>query len=289
MIYLPHAIYSAINPVSLSAHIIIDLLAVLSAIIAMSLAAIRFIKKGTIWEAPTIWLTVTGISILIQLIFIDNNWLLRYTSYLVVMGLISITIGLYDYLPQNLSFNFTRGSWPRYLGLSLLILLLFSPFAVRTYDISIVPQSTNDIYEQQHQMALFLREYYQGDSVAANDIGNINYFADIKCLDLVGLSSNDVAQLREKNAFNARELDNLTNKHHLKIAIIYDQWYKGDIPSNWIKVGEWTTPHSVTLGNATVTFYATSPENAVELIQNLRSFSGKLPKDVKQSGMYTFE
>ncbi|HTX61076.1 MAG TPA: hypothetical protein VMC48_02100, partial [Methanobacterium sp.] len=108
-----------------------------------------------------------------------------------------------------------------------------------------------------------------------------------KCLDLVGLSSNDVAQAHETNTFSAPELNNLANQHQVKIAIIYDKWWIGDIPSNWIKVGEWTTPHSVILGSNTVSFYATSPEYAAELIQNLRSFSSRLPKDIKQNGIYT--
>ena len=286
LINLFNTVYSILISIELSPHIIVDLMAIFSALFGFSIAVFRFKKNKTIWEAPIIWLTVTGILIFIQLIFIDNNWLLRYTSYLVVLGLIAMTLGVYDYLPKKLSFNFNKRSLPKYLGIILLIILLFSPFAIKLYVLYITPQSTNDIYKQQYQMALFLKEYYPNDSVAANDIGAINYFTTIKTLDLVGLSSNDVAQAHKSNNFNQQVLSNISNQHQVKIAIIYEQWYKNSIPPNWIKVAEWTTPQGVALGNATVAFYATSPQYAAELLENLRLFSPRLPADIKQTWYY---
>ena len=267
--------------------IITYLLAMIFALILLSIATFRFKKSKTIWEVPTIWLILSGLLIIIQLIFINNDWILRYTSYLIVMGLIALILGVYDYLPKKFSFKFNNKSIPKYLGISLIVILLLSPFAFKTYYLTIIPQSTNNIYEQQYQMASFLSEYYPNGSIAANDIGAINYFTNIECLDLVGLSSNDVAQAHENNTFNAQELNNLANQHHVQIAIIYEEWWVGDIPSNWIKVGEWTTPHDVILGNDTVSFYATSPQYETELIENLKSFSPQLPKDIKQNGLYT--
>lgn len=151
---------------------------------------------------------------LIQLLFIDNSWPLRYTSYLVVMELIALTIGLSEYIPEKTSLKFTKKSIIKNLGFIVLIVLLFTPFAIKTYELSITPLATNNIYEQQYQMGMFLNTYYQGDAIAANDIGAINYYEDIKCLDMV---------------------ITLANEHHVKIAIIYDDWWDGNIPSNWIK------------------------------------------------------
>jgi len=267
--------------------IITYLLAMIFALVLLSIAAFRLRKNNTIWEIPTLWLIISGILIIIQLIFINNDWLLRYTSYLVVMGLIALLLGVYNYLPKKFSFKFNKKSIPKYLVISLIVILLLSPFAIKTYYLTITPQSTNNIYEQQYQMASFLSEYYPNASIAANDIGAINYFTNIQCLDLVGLSSNDVAQAHKNNTFNAQELNYLANQHHVQVAIIYEAWWAGDIPSNWIKVGEWTTPHDVILGNSTVSFYATSPQYENELIENLKSFSPQLPKDIKQNGLYT--
>lgn len=282
---LPQATYYLFVPSEISQGIA-DLTAVISALILFAIARFRFKEGKTVWREPVLWLAIAGTLIFAQLIFINKDWFLRYTSYLVPLGLMAIIIGVHEYLPQKLYFNFNKKLIPKYFGIAALAILLLTPFAAKSYDLSIIPQSTNDIYEQQYQMGLFLKEYYQNDSVAANDIGAVNYIANIKCLDLVGLSSNDVAIAHKTNTFNAQELGNLSREHQVKIAVVYDEWWQGDIPSNWIKVGEWTTPHSVILGNATVSFYATSPENAAELIGNLRSFSSKLPGDVQQSGIY---
>ncbi|MCE7698107.1 MAG: hypothetical protein K8E24_004480 [Methanobacterium paludis] len=262
-------------------------MAIISAILLLTLATFRFKKSKTIWEVPTLWLVITGTLMFIQLIFVNNDWMLRYTAYLVVLGLIAITLGVSDYIPEKLYFKFNKKSMTKYLGITLLIILLLSPFAIKMYDLAITPQATNNIYEQQYQMALFLKEYYPNESVAANDIGLINYDTNIKCLDLVGLSSNDIAQAHENDTFDASEVYKLANQHDVKIAIIYDEWWTGDVPSSWIKVGEWTTPHNVILGGSTVSFYATSPQYENELIQNLKSFSPKLPEDIEQNGLYT--
>jgi hypothetical protein len=263
------------------------LLAMIFALLLLSIAVFRFKKNKTIWEVSTLWLIITGVLIIIQIIFINNDWILRYTSFLVVIGLIALTLGVYNHLPQKFSFKFNKKSIPKYLAISLIVILLLSPFAIKTYYLIITPQSTNNIYEQQYQMASFLSEYYPNDSIAANDIGAINYFTNIQCLDLVGLSSNDVAQAHKNNTFNTQELNYLANQHHIEIAIIYEEWWDGDIPSNWIKVGEWITPHNVILGNSTVSFYATSPQYETQLIENLKLFSPQLPKNIKQNGLYT--
>ena len=45
--------------------------------------------------------------------------------------------------------------------------------------------------------------------------------------------------------------------------------------------------YNVILGNDTMSFYATSPQYEAELIENLKSFSPQLPKDIIQNGIYT--
>jgi hypothetical protein len=268
------------------------LAAYFSALVLLVIATFRFKAKKTLWDAPIIWLIISGVLIIIQFMFINNDcitgYTLRYSSYLIVLWLIAITLGLYDYLPRKLSFKFNKKSIPKHYLITIFtiifIILLYSPLAFH-FDISFnQPQYTNNIYEQQYQMASFLNEYYPNGSIAANDIGTINYYTHIHCLDLFGLSSYDTAQARVNNDLNAQEINNLANQHHVEIAIIYDEW---NIPSNWIEVGEWTTPHDMILGGNTVYFYATSPQYEAELIKNLKSFSPQLPKDIKQNGLYT--
>lgn len=151
------------------------------------------------------------------------------------------------------------------------------------------PIASNNIYEQQYQMALFLKQYYQGANVAANDIGAINYYADINCLDLAGLASNEVLNLIRNNKFNTNNIDELTKNHNTQIAIVYNSWYEqaGGLPKSWHNVGEWTITNNVVCGGVTVSFYAVKPDEKDKLLQNLRNFSKQLPIDVIQSGEYT--
>jgi hypothetical protein len=264
----------------------------ISALVLLCIAGFRFKGKKTMWDAPTIWLIISGVLIIIQFMFINNDWItgytLRYSSYLIVLWLITIILGVHDYLPRKLSFKFNKKSISKQCLITIFtiifIFLLYSPLAFH-FDLSFdQPQYTNNIYDQQYQMASFLTEYYPNSSIAANDIGAINYYTHIHCLDLFGLSSYDAAQARVNNDLNAQEINNLTNQHQVEIAIIYNQW---NIPSNWIEVGEWTTPHNMILGNNTVHFYATSPQYEAELIKNLKAFSIQLPKNIKQNGLYT--
>ena len=138
-------------------------------------------------------------------------------------------------------------------------------------------------------MGLFLNKFYQGESVAANDIGAINYLADIKCLDLWGLGSSEVAELMIQGRYNTQEIYDLAKQKQVKIAVVYDHWFKeyGGIPPAWIKAGEWKISNNIICGGDAVSFYAVNTSEVDNLNKNLRTFSSFLPKDVMQSGDYT--
>ncbi|MCJ7579664.1 MAG: hypothetical protein MUP98_03910 [Candidatus Aminicenantes bacterium] len=147
-----------------------------------------------------------------------------------------------------------------------------------------IPKACKNIYEQQYQMGLFLQRYYRHKNIAANDIGAIHYLSNAQILDLWGLSSMEVALEKRKDSFNTRVIDQITKIHQIKIAILYEHWFKtyGGLPSEWIKVGEWTIRENVICGGDTVSFYAVDPIEKESLINNLKEFSKELPKDVFQ-------
>src|SRR5437868_4649496 len=103
-------------------------------------------------------------------------------------------------------------------------------------------------------MASFVRQFYRGEGVAANDIGAIGYLADTRLLDLWGLASADVARARREGTYNSQTIYDLAKSHGVKIAILYDGWFieYGGVPSQWVKVGEWRIPHNIVLGGDTV-------------------------------------
>ncbi len=101
--------YSSLYPNTFT-HQIAFISSIIATVLVLSLALFRFKNKSTIWDAPFSWLSIGGVMVLIQLLFIDNSWPLRYTSYLVVMELIALTIGLSEYIPKKTSLKFTKKS-----------------------------------------------------------------------------------------------------------------------------------------------------------------------------------
>ena len=144
------------------------------------------------------------------------------------------------------------------------------------------PLACKNIYEQQYQMGLFLQSYYQGQSVAANDIGAINFLADIKCVDLWGLANMDIARAKRDGSYGPKFIQEVAGSQKVKIAIVYDDWYirYGGLPESWAKVAEWTIQDNVVCGSDTASFYAVDPSQKDSLQQNLKTFSQAMPKDV---------
>lgn len=224
-----------------------------------------------------------------HLLFARVGSFFRYESYLIGFGLFAISIGSCGYIP-NISLKSLRQNFPFYLTLALLISWLSVPMLIRAlFSLRDTPQATKNIYEQQYHMGLFLRKFYQGSAVAANDIGAINYLADIKCVDLCGLATPKVLHLKNNNKYTTDQIYNICKENNVKIAILYEKWYKkyGGLPPQWIKVGEWTIQQNIVCGGLTVSFYAVDTAETDNLINNLRKFAKSLPGDVIQSGKYT--
>ncbi len=97
--------------------------------------------------------------------------------------------------------------------------------------------AARNIYEQQVQVALFLREKYPGSSVALNDIGAVSYFADVRLFDLFGLGSNEVMQAKRGGYFHRDWIEQAGSRRRLDLAVVYDSWFTdfGGLPASWIK------------------------------------------------------
>lgn len=221
--------------------------------------------------------------------FVRRDQIFRYEAYLVASGIFVIAFSLQKFFLNKPVINLNRRVFLKGISFTFLSFILILPFLERTIEsIIIIPKAIKNIYEQQYQMGLFLKNYYQGESVAANDIGAINYLAEIKNLDLWGLGSMDVAKARKDKNYNTEKIFELGKSKNVKIAIVYDHWYMyyGGIPSNWKNVGTWTISNNVVCGGNTVSFYAVDSLEVSNLIANLKDFSTQLPKDVIQRGTY---
>lgn len=220
--------------------------------------------------------------------FVRPTLLYRYDAYLSTLSILFVAMQLpvlAPLWPRVLSLD----TWavPRNAAAGVLVLVLAFPVVMEGGVLLWqVPQCTTNIYEQQYQMALFVRKYYQGSSLALNDIGAVNYYADIHCLDLWGLASLPVAKAKRSHHYELAEVASFSQQAQVRIAIIYDEWFVGMLPAGWVRVGTWTIRNNMVAANDTVSFYAVDPAEAAHLTQCLREFSAQLPCDVIQRGPY---
>jgi hypothetical protein len=259
---------------------------------ALSVFCFQYIKHRKIWNNATIMLIIFAATTFFHMRYTNTSWFLRHGAYIVALGILVVGLSICEYLPEKLQIKPGKKSMLKYSVLAFPVIFFALPVAKKGFNyLAITPQATTNIYEQQTQMGLFLRKFYQGKAIAANDIGAINYFADIKCLDLVGLANMEVERAITQKQYNSQFVDKITKAEHVKIAILYDLWFRnkksGTIPSQWSRVGQWKIYNNLVCGSSVVSFYAVDPSEADNLIENLRAFSAYLPKSVLQCGKYT--
>ena len=223
--------------------------------------------------------------------FVQVGPLYRYDAYLFVLGVIFLASQfpiVMSGFPASASSSGRLA--PKNLATVGLALLLFLPLAMKgTRLLWFLPQCTTNIYEQQYQMGLFVNQYYQGSTLALNDVGAVNFLADIHCLDLWGLADRAVTSAKRRHNFHTRDIDDLSRQAGVRIAILYDHWFRGEIgglPAEWVRVGQWTIQDNVITAGDTVSIYAVDPSEVSYLSQCLREFSVRLPRDVIQRGSY---
>ena len=258
-------------------------------ILAIGLLIFRFREKKSLWNAPNILLITFIGTATLHMIAARTGWFYRYEAYLIALGILTIAIGINEYLPAVPKWD--KKLISKNLTLILIIFVLFISLAGRGYcSFNEVPKATHNIYDQQYQMGLFIQKYYKGDAVSLNDVGAVNYATDIKSVDLLGLSGLNVSKEILKENYTIKDIDNITRQNHVKVIIVYEDLYKkyltGGIPSDWIKIGQWKISNRITCFMDTVSFYAIDPEDAENLTKNLKEFSSQLPPDVQQSGKY---
>ncbi len=250
--------------------------------IAALLSALH--RSGSIINRDSIWsLTFLG-AVILHCSCASTGWFYRYEAYLITIGLIGLTPLIRE------TFIALRGKWrniqstsERYLFggvLCGLVILSPAPFYKNILSIRLLVPAARNMYHQQYQMGLFLREYYQNQAVLANDIGAINFLADIDCLDIMGLGSLEPIQARMVGTWSPRILHSWCMLRKAPVAMVYESWIKNVLPSVWIKVGEWTITEKVSVADSTVSFFAIIPQHAETLCANLKEFEARLPDGV---------
>lgn len=274
--------YNAYRQIENNSHLLLLL------ITALFVFIILYQGQKNIWRDSILAIIIFIGVTLLHLQFAATGWFYRYEAYLVGLGLIVITIGIHECLSGYNTINFMNLRNPAFIAMALALMLFLCPFYVRGKDsLRKINQATTNIFKQQYQMSLFLKKFYKGQSVAANDIGCINFVADIDCLDLDGLANIKVAQLKRNGKYDREQINKLAKEKRVKIAILYDEWFKKEgLPSQWIMVGKWKISDNIVCGSDTVSFYSVDYSEKEKLIKNLQTFSSELPRDLIQTGPF---
>jgi hypothetical protein len=141
-----------------------------------------------------------------------------------------------------------------------------------------LPIAANNIYEQQYQMHRFATEFYT-KPVGVNDIGYVSWRNDFYVLDFWGLASREALTLRTDHS-EPRWMSTLARRHGVEVAMIYPDWFAGDLPPSWVKLGELRLGRRrVTPASPKVSFYAVDASAASAASAALRRFSPTLPGD----------
>lgn len=218
---------------------------------------------------------IVGAAILAHMMFGYPQWYFRYDAYIisvVIMGLIYLgRHALAEYVQ-------TFAGLPAipYVAVLLILCLPVVWTYMKGFDKTAV--SANNIFEQQYQMHRFVQDYYRGP-VAINDLGWVAYENPHYVLDLWGLASLEALQAKRTEA-NPAWMDKLARKHHVKLAIIYDSWFRRKPPS-WKAVAVMELGKTrITPADRYVTFYALDEDSYREIRQKLLEFKDTLPAGV---------
>lgn len=214
----------------------------------------------------------------------DVGWTYRYEDYLLAAAVVASTVA-FSSIQKAL-----RAEPALALVLFVPIALLAGRCAMATVRL---PKFSHAIYSQQYQMSRFVRRYYNGQAIAANDVGAINFYSDITCVDLAGLSNRDIFFAKRSHSYTTSVINEETEEAHVSIAIVYDSWFSDKLsrvgpsrfggpplPSHWKRIARWKINDQEELGGNTVSFYAVRPGEAGRLRHALREFDPSLPRGV---------
>ncbi len=251
---------------------------------------VQWRRHATLWNRPMLLLTTLLAGTALHLQFAGLGWFYRYEGYLLGLGILMVGLAVVDEAQAAIAISPTWFERSQRLTLLAVAVLFFAaPMwdrAAKAWN-QLTPASHN-IYEQQFQMAHFLRQSYRGEGVAVNDIGAVDYFADIGLVDLWGLGTMEVTQAKLDHTYSREIVRGLLAKRHVSLIMIYPGWSfeYGGLPPEWVPVGQWTMPNNIVCGDPTVWFYAPNVTMVPKLTEALQTYSRQLPPDIAQNGLY---
>lgn len=265
-----------------------DLLLTVVAALALWIRSGRVAAKN---ESGRLWLLIFAAASILHAQFARIGAMGRYEAYLMALGIVALGLNLpglaHDLRgrhPQYADAADASGRWPARAAWAMLAFCIAAPFMPRlTTAFLVTPRAMRNIHQQQYQVGLFLREHYQGRTIVANDIGAIDFLADIDVLDVVGLADPATLRHRLERGGDTDWLADQAAARGAVVAIVYRDWLEseyGRLPATWQPVGSWTIPGNVACAGATVDFLGLGAAAADSLRLRLAAFAPLLPPAV---------
>ena len=231
------------------------------------------------WWQATIFLCV----VLMHLPTAKVGWLYRYEAYLVVVGLAVTLPTALRLFPPLRPVRIDRAPW--LVPAIALAGMIATPLIARGVKATAKTQmAMYDRYLEHVQPARFLRRYYPGATVMANDVGVLANDTECRLLDMYGLASREPVRFRHsKTGYTKEQVATWAASEGAGLAVLQVGWdeVSSRIPDSWIEVAEWKLPRNVVFGDKRVGFFATTAESAAALASNLRAFHAELPAEIQ--------
>lgn len=211
---------------------------------------------------------VAAITLAAQTVLAQLGWFYRYEAYAVLLALVAVSSTAAAHLERVRPFA---------LAAAVIAFPLVGR-AVGAFRTTIL--ASQNIYDQEVQMALFVRAFANDSAVALNDIGAVSYLTDAKVVDLIGLASPRIAAargMRLDGPLSSEVLAQETAAADVRLAIVYDDWFVGTLPPTWRRIGTLKIPDNHVCAKDTVSFYATHETDEASLRKDLQSFVRRLP------------
>lgn len=142
-------------------------------------------------------------------------------------------------------------------------------------------QAPANIYGQQMQLTRIFSGLpaAQRGAVAINDLGCLSLYADAPVVDLWGLGSQEVADLKIKGAFDPEAVARLFARRHVKYVAVFDEWIpRSLLPKDIVLVGRLSISGNHVCLSPHVVLYATSLDAADALRVRLAELRKSLPR-----------
>jgi hypothetical protein len=170
-----------------------------------------------------------AIAMLLHACLVKLQWFYRYEAALIAVGVVALA---WIVAPKATGDEVLAPMLRTAAG-SALVALLLLPLATRSLSaLAVTPGAMRNVYEQQYQMARFFSVAYAGDTVALNDIGAVAWLSSSGIVDIYGLATQEVADLKRRGQWNEASLEALVARRHVRAVAIYDRGVAPILPAS---------------------------------------------------------